>query len=60
LKSINPDVGLAIFSERKTSLDSIIVSKGLYDNKGISYVDNSFDKFDPDYLFRKTPFTAGK
>ena len=36
----------------KNSLDSIIVSKGLYDNKGISYVDNSFDKFDPDYLFK--------
>jgi hypothetical protein len=29
----------------------MIVSKGLYDSAGISYVDNSFDKFDPDYLF---------
>jgi len=41
------------FFGNKNSLDSIIVSKGLYDNKGISYVDNSFDKFDPDYLFKK-------
>jgi len=37
----------------KNSLDNIIVSRGLYDDKGISYVDNSFDKFDPDYLFKK-------
>ncbi len=37
----------------KNSLDNIILSRGLYDNKGISYVDNSFDKFDPDYLFKK-------
>lgn len=36
----------------KDGLDSIIVSKGLYDNKGISYVDNSFDKFDANYLFK--------
>ncbi|RKY36814.1 MAG: endonuclease [Candidatus Omnitrophota bacterium] len=36
----------------KNSPDSIIVSSGLYDDKGISYVDNSFDKFDPDYLFK--------
>ncbi len=41
------------FFGQKNSPDSIIVSKGLYDTKGISYVDNSFDKFDPDYLFDK-------
>ncbi|MDA3895760.1 MAG: endonuclease/exonuclease/phosphatase family protein [Desulfobacteraceae bacterium] len=39
------------FFGRKNSPDSIIVSKGLYDSKGVSYLDNSFDKFDPDYLF---------
>jgi len=39
------------FFGQKNSPDSIIVSKGLYDTKGVSYVDNSFDKFDPDYLF---------
>lgn len=36
----------------KDSIDNIIVSKALYDNKGISYSDNSFDKFQPDYLFK--------
>jgi len=39
------------FFGRKNSPDNIIVSKALYDKKGISYMDNSFDKFDPDYLF---------
>jgi len=39
------------FFGRKNSPDSMIVSKSLYDSTGISYVDNSFDKFDPDYLF---------
>lgn len=41
-----------IFSGEKESPDSIIVSRGLYDKKGISYSDNSFDKFQPDYLFK--------
>lgn len=41
-----------IFSGDRETPDNIIVSKGLYDNKGISYVDNSFDKFAPHYLFR--------
>ncbi|MBF0224118.1 MAG: endonuclease/exonuclease/phosphatase family protein [Desulfobacterales bacterium] len=41
------------FFGKKGSLDNIIVSKGLYDNKGISYIDNSFDKFTPNYLFYK-------
>lgn len=39
------------FFGQKNSPDCIIVSPGLYDAKGIAYVDNSFDKFDPDYLF---------
>ena len=42
-----------IFFGEKDSPDNIIVSKGLYDNKGISYSDNSFDKFQPDYLFNE-------
>lgn len=37
---------------RKNSPDAIIVSKGLYDDQGIAYVDNSFDRFDPEYLFQ--------
>jgi len=36
----------------KNSPDNIILSKGLYNDKGISYIDNSFDKFDPGYLFK--------
>ena len=41
------------FFGEKSCPDNIIISKGLYDDKGISYSDNSFDKFDPDYLFNK-------
>lgn len=41
------------FFGSKNSLDHIIVSRALYDDEGISYVDNSFDKFDPDYLFKE-------
>lgn len=41
-----------IFAGKKESPDNIIVSNALYDNKGISYDDNSFDKFQPDYLFK--------
>ncbi len=37
----------------KGSPDNIIVSKGLYDDKGISYSDNSFNKFQADYLFKE-------
>jgi hypothetical protein len=41
------------FFERDESPDNIIVSKGLYDEKGISYSDNSFNTFQPDYLFKE-------
>lgn len=41
------------FHGLRNSPDSIIISKGLFDAVGISYVDNSFDKFDPQYLFRE-------
>lgn len=39
------------FFGEKTSLDSFMISSPLYDEEGISYVDNSFRKFNPDYLF---------
>jgi predicted extracellular nuclease len=39
------------FFGHKSSPDNIILSKGLYDKKGISYIDNSFGRFTPDYLF---------
>ncbi len=37
----------------KDSPDAIIIGYGLYDDKGISYIDNSFNRFTPDYLFRQ-------
>lgn len=37
----------------KGSPDNIIIPEALYDKKGISYVDNSFGRFAPHYLFRK-------
>jgi exonuclease III len=40
------------FFGRKNSPDGIIVSKGLYDGQGIAYLDNSFDRYDPEYLFQ--------
>ncbi len=39
------------FFGEKNSPDSILLSSAMYDEKGISYIDNSFDRFDPDYLF---------
>ncbi|MBU1045406.1 MAG: helix-hairpin-helix domain-containing protein [Candidatus Omnitrophica bacterium] len=41
------------YSKFKDSPDSIILSPGLYDNKGIAYIDNSFNRFTPDYLFKQ-------
>lgn len=41
-----------IFYGEKESPDNILVSRGLYDNRGISYIDNSFSKFTSHYLFR--------
>ncbi len=40
------------FFGRKSTPDHIILSKGLYDNKGVSYKDNSFNKFTSNYLFK--------
>lgn len=41
------------FFGEKGSPDNIILPKGLYDGKGISYVDNSFSKFTANYLFKE-------
>lgn len=41
-----------IFFKQKNTPDSIILSPGLYDNNGIAYIDNSFKRFKPDYLFK--------
>jgi endonuclease/exonuclease/phosphatase family metal-dependent hydrolase len=41
------------FFGQKGSPDNMIIPGALYDNRGISYVDNSFDRFVRRYLFRK-------
>ncbi|MFP4572304.1 MAG: endonuclease/exonuclease/phosphatase family protein [Desulfobacterales bacterium] len=41
----------SLFFGTPCSPDAILLPAALYDDKGISYVDNSFDKFDPGYLF---------
>jgi len=41
------------FFWKKGSIDNILVPQSLYDNKGISYQDNSFARFTPSYLFKK-------
>lgn len=41
----------------KEALDSIIITKGLSNHKGLEYIPHSFDRFDPSYLFkRKKPY----
>lgn len=37
----------------KEALDSIIITKGLFNNIGIDYIDNSFNRFDPKYLLKR-------
>ena len=39
------------FFGRKQTPDAFLLPAGLYDENGIAYLDNSFDKFDPRYLF---------
>ncbi|MBE9547689.1 MAG: helix-hairpin-helix domain-containing protein [Proteobacteria bacterium] len=41
-----------IFYGEKESPDNILVSRGLYDNRGISYIDNSFNRLTSHYLFK--------
>jgi endonuclease/exonuclease/phosphatase family metal-dependent hydrolase len=40
-----------LYFDRKNSPDSFILPRTLYDGSGIDYVDNSFDRFDPGFLF---------
>ncbi|MCF8029060.1 MAG: hypothetical protein K9K81_11890 [Desulfobacteraceae bacterium] len=40
-----------LFFNRPQSPDAVLLPAALYDDHGISYADNSFDKFDPGYLF---------
>ena len=41
-----------LFSGQPRTLDNILLPAALYDHEGVSYIDSSFDKFDPHYLFR--------
>jgi len=40
------------FKNRNSTPDHIIISSGLLDNQNISYVDNSFKVFKPNYLYK--------
>ena len=40
------------FKNNNETPDSIIIGPGLFDNKGISYLDDSFNRFAPNYLFK--------
>ncbi|MCF8026271.1 MAG: hypothetical protein K9K82_12390 [Desulfobacteraceae bacterium] len=42
----------ALFFGRPRSPDAILLPAALYDDHGISYEDNSFNRFDPGYLFK--------
>lgn len=45
------------FRGSKESLDNIIISKGLVDKKGIDYIPNTFQRFNPKYLIKyKKPY----
>ncbi len=37
----------------KEALDSIIITHGLQNKKGIEYIENSFNKFEPKYLLKR-------
>lgn len=40
------------FGKEKNTPDNMIISKGLFDKKGVSYVDSSFEVFRPSYLMK--------
>ena len=42
-----------IYRGKKEALDSILISKSLLDNNGISYIHSSISNFSKDYLFKK-------
>ena len=41
-----------LFFGRPRTLDNFLLPAALFDSQGFSYVKNSFDKFDPHYLFK--------
>jgi len=46
-----------IFRNQKNTPDNILLSTFLFDNKNISYLDNSFDVFKPSYLYKHNRIT---
>jgi len=42
-----------LFGRKRGSIDNMILPHAMFDNKGISYVDNSFDRFRRDYFFKR-------
>jgi endonuclease/exonuclease/phosphatase family metal-dependent hydrolase len=42
----------SLFKKQKNTPDNIILSQGLFDNRGISYIENSFQTFSSKYLFK--------
>lgn len=42
-----------IFKREKGAIDNMILPHAMFDNKSISYVDNSFDRFRRDYFFKR-------
>jgi len=40
------------YKSSKEALDSIIITQGLYDQKGLEYLPQSFERFEPKYLFK--------
>lgn len=41
------------YYDQKEALDNMIITRGLYDGKGLDYQAGSLQKFSPDYLFKK-------
>ncbi len=41
------------YKASKEALDSIIITKGLYDAKGLDYIPQSFSRFDPKYILKR-------
>ncbi|MEA1914685.1 MAG: endonuclease/exonuclease/phosphatase family protein, partial [Campylobacterota bacterium] len=48
------------YKGQNTTPDHIVVTKNLFDNQGISYVDNSFKVFKPYYLYKNKKITSWK
>jgi len=57
--NLDPDAGTCMFDGNWVTLDQIIISTGLRDNRGFSWVPNSTVPFRPDYLIESDGEYAG-